>query len=153
MVSIIAVRLDRMWRVVMVVALVGCAEEPAPMPWSTDPYVPQICMSGTPGTPTCPLNQVHLGGAFSSELDFVFSPFNSEVRVQNISVTTDAERIDDLALEIWPPEGSGGLFVQPQARVTIVGVVRTGTWELSPLTIDIGRSFDGQIAITYASIR
>jgi hypothetical protein len=142
-----------MWRVLVAVVLVGCVEEPPPMPWSTGPYVPHICMGGTPDTPTCPLNRVHLGGDFISELDFVLSPYNSEVRVQAISITTTAERIDDLAIEIWPPEG--GFFTQVEERATIVGVVRTGTWELPPMTIETGNYWSDadQIAITYESIR
>jgi hypothetical protein len=72
-----------MWRCAIAVVVLGCGGEgrspdAGPAPVETGAFVPLICTGGSPGTPSCPINQVSLddigaNGKFVFVMQFVSS--------------------------------------------------------------------------------
>lgn len=135
----------------MLVLVVGCASDPphrpaGAMPLQTMPFSIQMCTSGQPGDPTCPINHVELG-AFTTlpgtpQLDF--------------AVMATASGVNVFSAELG--NLSGGLYLENPRLVptpcslTGGGGVSWPTIDVAPSTIDTMPLDPGTFSSTPAQV-
>ena len=69
----------------------------------TSRFVPQLCTSGAPGDPTCPINYVDLSPA-TLRASFVTRPASPGLEISGFTLTGSASRADGVYLELWCPD-------------------------------------------------